>query len=100
MQKLTPRPEGAEGAPPRVESTRCEISAEMWLSHGPGGGRFDGTGMPINFNEPVLKRGLKRLADNAPDAPPARPSASPAPSAHSGSDFLKSLRLCVSAVNQ
>ena len=57
-------------------------------------------GLLINFNEPVLKRGLKRLANRAPDAPPARPSAPSAPSAFSGLDFLNSQRLCVSAVNK
>jgi GxxExxY protein len=56
-------------------------------------------GLLINFNEPVLKRGLKRLANRAPDAPGARPSAPSAPSAFSGFDFRNSLRLCVSAVN-
>jgi GxxExxY protein len=50
-------------------------------------------GLLINFNEPVLKRGLRRLANHAPDAAIA------VPSAFSGFDFL-SLRLSVSAVNK
>ena len=52
-------------------------------------------GLLINFNEPVLKKGLKRLANRAPDAAIADPSA---PSAFSGLDFLPALRLSVSAV--
>jgi GxxExxY protein len=53
-------------------------------------------GLPINFNEPMLTKGLKRLANRAPDAAAAYPSA---PSACSGFDFLLPLRLSVSAVN-
>ena len=56
-------------------------------------------GLLINFNEAVLKRGLRRLANHAPDAAAAEPSAPFAPSALSGFDFL-SLRLSVSAVNK
>ena len=57
-------------------------------------------GLSINFNEPVLKRGLRRLANHAPDDAAADPSAPSAPSAFSGFDFLNSLRLSVSAVKQ
>jgi len=57
-------------------------------------------GLLINFNEPVLKRGLRRLANHAPDAAAAEPSAPSARSAISGFDFLTSLRLSVSAVNK
>ena len=57
-------------------------------------------GLLINFNEPVLKRGLKRIANRAPDAPAARPSAPSAPSAFSGFDFLNPPCLCASVVNQ
>jgi GxxExxY protein len=56
-------------------------------------------GLLINFNEQVLKNGLKRIANRAPDAPVAHPSAPSAPSAFSGFVFLNSLRLSVSAVN-
>ena len=55
-------------------------------------------GLLINFNEPVLKNGLKRLANRAPDAAQAHPSAPSAFSALSGFDSLTSLRLSVSAV--
>jgi GxxExxY protein len=57
-------------------------------------------GLLINFNEPVLKRGLKRIANHAPDGATAVPSAPSAPSAFSGFDFFTSLRLSVSAVNK
>jgi len=57
-------------------------------------------GLLINFNEPVLKRGLRRVANHAPDGAPAGTSAPSAPSAFSGFDLLNSLRLCVSAVNK
>jgi GxxExxY protein len=50
----------------------------------------------INFNEPVLMKGLKQLANRAPDAAAAYPSA---PSARSDFDFLFPRRLSVSAVN-
>jgi GxxExxY protein len=71
-------------------------------------------GLLINFNEPVLKKGLKRLANHFRDvesvhrrdaeAPRKEPITS-APSALSGRDpellpgSLNSLRLCDSAVN-
>jgi hypothetical protein len=63
-------------------------------------------GLLINFNEPVLAKGLKRLVNHFRDAAPA-PGREPipsAPSAPSGFGFdslansLNSLRLCVSAV--
>jgi GxxExxY protein len=64
-------------------------------------------GLLINFNEPVLKEGLKRLVNRFRDAEEVhrrdaeaqrmKPITS-APSALSGFDF-DSLRLCVSAVN-
>ena len=77
-------------------------------------------GLLINFNEPVLTKGLKRLANHFREAEPTPPDRSvhrrdaeaqsmepitSAPSALSGFDFesfrdsLKSPRLCVSAVN-
>jgi len=54
-------------------------------------------GLLINFNEQVLKKGLKRLANHAPDGAAARPSVPPALSRF---DFLSSLRLSVSAVKK
>jgi GxxExxY protein len=57
-------------------------------------------GLLINFNEPVLKRGLRRLANHAPDAAAAEPSAPSASSALSDFSCLYSLRLSVSAVNK
>ena len=56
-------------------------------------------GLLINFNEPVLKRGLKRIANHAPDGATAVPSAPSASSAFSGFDFLSPC-LSVSAVNK
>ena len=55
-------------------------------------------GLLINFNEPVLKKGLKRLVNHFPE-PGATPIPS-APSALSGFDFGFPLRLCASAVKQ
>ena len=57
-------------------------------------------GLLINFNEPVLKKGLRRVANHAPDAATAVPSAPSAPSAFFDFAFLNSLRLSVSAVNK
>jgi GxxExxY protein len=55
-------------------------------------------GLLINFNEPVLAKGLKRIVNHFRD-PGATPVTS-APSAFSEFAFLKSLRLSVSAVNK
>jgi GxxExxY protein len=52
-------------------------------------------GLLINFNEPVLTKGLKRLVNHFRE--PAGPTVTSAPSAFSDVAFL-TLRLCVSAV--
>jgi GxxExxY protein len=54
-------------------------------------------GLLINFNEPILTKGLKRLVNHFKD--PALPPVTSAPSAFSDFDFsFLTLRLCVSAV--
>jgi GxxExxY protein len=55
-------------------------------------------GLLINFNEPVLTKGLRRLANQFRD--PGETQVTSAPSAFSVFTFLRSLRLCVSAVNK
>ena len=52
-------------------------------------------GLLINFNEPVLTKGLKRLVNHFKE--PVKEPVTSAPSAFSDFDFL-TLRLCVSAV--
>jgi hypothetical protein len=57
-------------------------------------------GLLLNFNEPILKKGLKRLVNHFKE--PSGAPVTSAPSALSGFDlliiFFLTLRLCVSAV--
>jgi GxxExxY protein len=57
-------------------------------------------GLLINFNETVLKKGLKRLASTTLGAGEALPSVFSATSVLSGFDFLLPPCLCASVVNK
>jgi hypothetical protein len=57
-------------------------------------------GLLINFNEPVLKKGLKRLASRTLEASERLPSVLSATSVLSDFDFLDSPCLCASVVNK
>jgi GxxExxY protein len=56
-------------------------------------------GLLINFDEPILKKGLKRLASRTLEASERLPSVLSAISVLSGFAFLNSLCLCASVVN-
>jgi GxxExxY protein len=56
-------------------------------------------GLLINFNEPILKRGLKRLANRTLDPADRLPSVTSAISVFSGFDFVPPPCLGVSVVN-